>query len=277
MNEEKQDLAERIWSAAVSVWYGCSCGRNADCPQAVAEVRRVLAEDQERRSDETESSTQSDYLTCRRGCKCRCHNEGSDCAHCSVSRSDLIAMRKHWHSDRSRADERDAEKQRSGEMAAALLRREEDFQAMKDAAERAQQTARECLDQRDRRDAALSQQLEADRTKVAECMTAALKAIDSRHWLTEGRGSYEWNDDRWHQEFYAAAVEIRAALAPLAKIAADWTGCPKTGAEVARARMDQDEALRGLLAIAEEVTEWLPENTKAALRAEISKCREVLG
>jgi len=85
---------------------------------------------------------------------------------------------------------------------------------------------------------ALSQQLESDRTKVAECMTAALDAIDRRHWLTEGRGSYEWNGDRWHDEFRVAGVEIRKVLEPLAKIAANWAGCPMTGAEVARARID---------------------------------------
>ena len=85
---------------------------------------------------------------------------------------------------------------------------------------------------------ALGEQLESDRTAVADGVTAANKAIDSRHWLTEGRGSYEWNDDLWHDEFRAAALEIKAALEPLAKIAADWKGCPQTGAEVAKARIN---------------------------------------
>lgn len=84
----------------------------------------------------------------------------------------------------------------------------------------------------------IGEQLEFDRTKVAESMTAANKAVDGRHWLTEGRGPYEWNDDNWHKEFAAAAVEIKAALEPLTKIAANWANCPMKGEEVALARID---------------------------------------
>ncbi len=85
---------------------------------------------------------------------------------------------------------------------------------------------------------ALGDQLESDRTKVAECTTRAKKEIDSRHWLTEGRGSYEWDDGRYREEFYAAAVAIRAALQPLERVSADWDGCPKTAEGVAKARID---------------------------------------
>jgi hypothetical protein len=84
----------------------------------------------------------------------------------------------------------------------------------------------------------LGEQLEFDRTAVAASMTAANKAVDGRHWLTEGRGPYEWDDDRWHGEFYAAALEIKAALEPLTKIAANWAGCPMKADEVAAARID---------------------------------------
>lgn len=84
----------------------------------------------------------------------------------------------------------------------------------------------------------LSYQLENDRTKVAEGVTAVIKAIKSRDWLTEGRGSYEWDDDKWHTEFAAAAQEILAAIEPLRKIAADWTGCPKNPQEIAAARLE---------------------------------------
>lgn len=86
--------------------------------------------------------------------------------------------------------------------------------------------------------AELGEQLEADRTKVAECMTAANRAIDGRYWLTEGRGPYEWDDDRYQAEFHAAAVEIKTALEPLTKIAANWSGCPIKSADVAKARLD---------------------------------------
>ena len=84
----------------------------------------------------------------------------------------------------------------------------------------------------------MGQQMEFDRTAIADCMTKALKAVDGRHWLTEGRGPYEWDDENWHKEFYAAAIEIREALAPLAKIAANWKDCPRTNTEIAQARID---------------------------------------
>lgn len=94
----------------------------------------------------------------------------------------------------------------------------------------------------------LSQQLEYDRTQVADCLSKANKAIDGRYWLTEGRGPYEWNDDNWHKEFFAAAVEIKTALAPLTKIASSWKDCPQTGEEVAQARID----LKARLAFVED-------------------------
>lgn len=93
------------------------------------------------------------------------------------------------------------------------------------------------------REKALGEQLEHDRTLVADCITKANRAIDSRHWLTEGRGPYEWNDDRWHEEFYAAAKEIKAALEPMAKVAADWSSCPRSSTEIAQARIDLQSKL----------------------------------
>lgn len=92
----------------------------------------------------------------------------------------------------------------------------------------------------------LSEQLEFDRTAVASCMTAANKAIDGRHWLTEGRGPYEWDDDKWHSEFYAAAIEIKEALGPLTKIATSWKDCPMKGEEVAAARVDLKKRIEEL-------------------------------
>ena len=92
----------------------------------------------------------------------------------------------------------------------------------------------------------ISQQLEADRTAVAECLTKANQAIDGRYWLTEGRGCYEWNDDRWHDEFRYAAVEIKSALEPLTKIAADWSKCPQSEKDVAAARVDLKERIASL-------------------------------
>jgi hypothetical protein len=85
---------------------------------------------------------------------------------------------------------------------------------------------------------AIGQQLEADRSTVAEQVTKIKRAIGSRLWLTEGRGSYEWDDDRYREEFATAIHDIMAELGPLARIAADWNGCPRTAAEVADARID---------------------------------------
>jgi Protein of unknown function (DUF551) len=97
----------------------------------------------------------------------------------------------------------------------------------------------------------LGQQLEHDRSSICDGIKGVKEAIDGSYWLTEGRGPYEWNDDRWHEEFYAAAEEILAALAPLQKVAADWTNCPKSGEEIAQARID----LKAELASAREEKE----------------------
>lgn len=82
--------------------------------------------------------------------------------------------------------------------------------------------------------------LERDRTKVAEHVTAIKKELQSFSWLKEGRGSYEWNDDRWHQEFDIACQAIWESIAPLERIGADWTNCPKTWVEVKSARETQE-------------------------------------
>ncbi len=94
------------------------------------------------------------------------------------------------------------------------------------------------LEQGARQASELGEQLEFDRSAVADGVTAIKKTVDSRHWLTQGRGSYEWDDDRWRAEFAAAAKEILTALEPLAKIAANWKDCPQTAEQIAMSRMD---------------------------------------
>lgn len=84
----------------------------------------------------------------------------------------------------------------------------------------------------------LGEQLEFDRTAVADAITKARKALNSRYWLTEGRGSYEWDDDRYRDEFGAAWHEIKAAVESLSHVAANWAGCPKKAEDVAAARRD---------------------------------------
>ena len=86
--------------------------------------------------------------------------------------------------------------------------------------------------------APLRELLEHDRSQVALHITAIIKAVKSRDWLTEGRGPYEWNDDNWHKEFAAAATEILEAAEPLERIAADWTECSRKNEDVVQARIN---------------------------------------
>lgn len=78
--------------------------------------------------------------------------------------------------------------------------------------------------------------IERDRTKVADIVMGMHREIAGRQNLCEGRGSYEWDDDRYRQEFGAALEALRGALTRLAPIAADWSDSPKTDAEVQAAR-----------------------------------------
>lgn len=98
----------------------------------------------------------------------------------------------------------------------------------------------------------LSAILEHDRTKVAEGVTAVKKAIHARDWLKEGRGPYEWDDDKWHTEFAVACTEILDALEPLARIAADWTNCPTKQEDIQAAR-EVGEGLREALVKAKRI------------------------
>ena len=69
--------------------------------------------------------------------------------------------------------------------------------------------------------------IERDRTKTAEVISTARGVLASRAWLAEGRGSYEFDDEKYQEEFGAAITEILVALDPLRALAADWSDCPK--------------------------------------------------
>ena len=84
--------------------------------------------------------------------------------------------------------------------------------------------------------ARLSAVIERDRTTVADGIQAIRKAISSHEWLRLGRGSYEWDDDRWKDEFGAAIDAIETALDPLRKVAIDWSDCPTRTEEIMAAR-----------------------------------------
>jgi len=102
------------------------------------------------------------------------------------------------------------------------------------------------LEQAQTENAELVEILEGERTKVSEGVASVRNAVIHRDWLTEGRGPYEWDDDRWHSEFAAAAKEILDALAPLAVIAGDLSKCPKDWRQVASARKDWKAELAAL-------------------------------
>lgn len=97
--------------------------------------------------------------------------------------------------------------------------------------------------------------IEADRSKMADIVTAVKQALDSRFWLTEGRGSYEWDDDRYRTEFRDAAIALLAALKPLEALAADLTNSPSTSKAVLQARMDKDKRIAELEAALEQIEE----------------------
>jgi hypothetical protein len=83
---------------------------------------------------------------------------------------------------------------------------------------------------------------ERDRSQVAETFTAIMEAIRRREWLRLGRGSYEYDDDRWRDEFREAIDEVIEAASPLRRIASDWSDCPTDPKEIAAARRASPKA-----------------------------------
>jgi hypothetical protein len=79
--------------------------------------------------------------------------------------------------------------------------------------------------------------IERDRTAVARGTVAVRNAIKAREWLRLGRGSYEYDDDRWRDEFGAALEEIEEAMEPLRAVAANLNKSPIEANDVADARL----------------------------------------
>lgn len=77
---------------------------------------------------------------------------------------------------------------------------------------------------------------ERDRTQLHRVVRAIDDEITGRMWLLEGRGSYEWDDDKYRQEFGWAVKALQAKLEPLRKIASDLANSPTTQAKVDEAR-----------------------------------------
>ena len=78
---------------------------------------------------------------------------------------------------------------------------------------------------------------ERDRTEVCMAVNSLSDAFARRDWLMRGgRGSYEWDDDRFRDEFRDAMAEFEPHIDRLRKIGADRANCPETQAEVRAAR-----------------------------------------
>lgn len=80
--------------------------------------------------------------------------------------------------------------------------------------------------------------IDRDRYIVAACLGSIKRAIAGRDWLHPGggRGAYEWDDDRFREEFAAAISEIELALKPLEIVAWDKADCTQISERVAVAR-----------------------------------------
>lgn len=91
----------------------------------------------------------------------------------------------------------------------------------------------------------LKQVIEGDRSIVAEIMQNVRKAIASRDWLMEGRGSYVFDDDTYRREFSCAIMEVEDSLNPLRKLSRDWSDCPVSSEEIALSRENRRKALLG--------------------------------
>jgi alkanesulfonate monooxygenase SsuD/methylene tetrahydromethanopterin reductase-like flavin-dependent oxidoreductase (luciferase family) len=99
--------------------------------------------------------------------------------------------------------------------------------------------------------------VERDRTKTAESISTLRGIVAGRSWLGEGRGSYEWDDDKYQEEFRGMIAEFMSALDPLRSLAADWSDCPK---DFHTARVDwkaRTDALAGELADAKRHAEHI--------------------
>ncbi|MBM3929502.1 MAG: hypothetical protein FJ335_13765 [Sphingomonadales bacterium] len=85
--------------------------------------------------------------------------------------------------------------------------------------------------------------IDRDRYVVAHCANQIEQAIRGREWLTQGRGPYEWDDDRFYEEFADAVEAIREAAKPLAIVAWDKSDCTRIAERVNAARLAARELL----------------------------------
>jgi hypothetical protein len=78
--------------------------------------------------------------------------------------------------------------------------------------------------------------LDRDRYIVAIALGHIKRALNGHRWLLEGRGPYEWDDDRYRDEFADWVANVEAATGLLAKLAWDKDACETEADKVAAAR-----------------------------------------
>lgn len=110
--------------------------------------------------------------------------------------------------------------------------------------------------------------LERDRSKVIEACNAFNDAYKRRSWLLESRGPYEWDDDRYRDEFNQAYDELSKPIAVLTAIGKDWSNCPTDHEQIMRARLDWEARINVLEAELSRVNRLLQTSVDefAALR-----------
>ena len=80
--------------------------------------------------------------------------------------------------------------------------------------------------------------IERDRTLAARIHGEIKRVLARYEWLSHSRGSYEFDDPLYQQEFGHALDEIRASLGGLHRLAKDLTDCPVDLVEITRARRE---------------------------------------
>ena len=78
--------------------------------------------------------------------------------------------------------------------------------------------------------AALEAALDRDRTGLAAALASVVREVQARRWIAEGRGPYEWDDDRYREETGAALNAIdkiaRDGLAESGRVATAALSAP---------------------------------------------------
>lgn len=115
---------------------------------------------------------------------------------------------------------------------------------------------------------AAEEQIEYDRTVCADFITALDKALDGRFWLTEGRGSFAWDDARYRTEFHDAAKEVLSVILPMRKMAWSLKCTPTTTEAVHKARTDLKADLAAATARADAAEAKYRQLTKLCVATE---------